>query len=132
MEIPMEIPMESRQSLRLSSPCVLKFSGYQLLGEGSIVNLSNSGWLINSRQPLQPGTPLLLQVYLPDCPEPMDVELAIVQWSHGELAGLKNFILGNEARTRLNRYILQNANLSDVQSLREQPFRFHTSLEKIA
>lgn len=124
--------MESRQSLRLSIPCVLKFSGYQLLGEGSVVNLSNSGWLIKSPQPLKPGTPLLLRVYLPDCPEPIDVELAIVQWSCGEQAGLKNFILGNEARTRLNRYILQNANLSDVQSLIEQPFRFQPSLETIA
>lgn len=123
--------MESRKSLRLSIPCVLRFSGYQFLGEGSVLNLSNSGWLIHSRQPLKPGTPLLLRVYLPDCPDPMDVELAIVQWSHGERSGLKNFLLGNEARTRLNRYILQHAQLSDIQSLREHAFRFHTPLERM-
>ena len=123
--------MESRNSLRLSTPGVLEFSGYQLLGEGAIINLSNSGWLIKSRQPLKPGTPLLLRVYLPDSPNPMDVELAIVQWSQGEQIGLKNFILANVSRVRLNRFIIQNAHVSDLLALRAQPFRFQSPLDRI-
>ena len=124
--------MESRHSLRLSTPCALKFSGYQLLGEGSVINLSNKGWLIKSSQPLKPGTPVSLRVYLPDSPDPMDVELAIVQWSHGGEAGLKNVILSNEARIRLNRFTLQNAQLSDLQTLRAQPFRFQIQKNQMA
>lgn len=97
--------METRRDLRLTVPCEIKYSGYQLLGEGSVLNLSTGGWQVRSRQALPEGTPLFLRVYLPDGEDPIDIELATVQWSYEGKFGLKTVIMGDEARKRLRRFL---------------------------
>ena len=100
--------MELRHDLRLPVECSVQYRGDQILGEGIVVNLSTGGWLIAGSQPVSQGTPLFLRIALPDGQEPMEVELATVQWSNGEKLELKNIILGQDQWKRLRRFVIDN------------------------
>ena len=103
--------MELRHDLRVPITCSVQYnSGDQILGKGTVLNLSTGGWLIAGSQPVSVGVPLLLRVFLPDGGEPMEVELATVQWSERGRVGLKNIILGQDQWKRLRRFVIDNLN----------------------
>ena len=101
--------MDLRRFLRLHIPCTITYSGYQLLGEGRVVNFSTGGLQIEASQTFRPGTPLLLRMFLGGRQDPIDIELAVVQWARGGRMGLKTIILGDKARTHLRKLVLQHA-----------------------
>lgn len=112
--------MESRQHVRLSIECPVQYSsaGDHLQGEGTTLNLSTGGWKVHGSQPVQPGMPLFLRVSLPDGVEPMEVELAVVRWSHGQTFGVKNTILGEKEGKRLRRFVVNHVKQSDPSTVR--------------
>lgn len=114
--------MELRHDLRLMVRCPVAYtdsaSGRQLLGQGTIVNLSTGGWQVAGSQAVTRGTPLLMRVSLPDGEEPMEVQLATVRWASGLTFGVKNMILGEHEWKRLRRFVVSNASKPDFTPLK--------------
>ena len=106
--------MELRRDLRLEIQLPVQCSADQAVTDGTVLNLSTGGWLVTSTRPVAQGTPLLLRVHLPDEVEPLEVELATVQWSSGGKLGLKNIILGQDEWKRLRRFVLDNIGIHSL------------------
>ena len=92
--------MESRLAPRFPvySPIVFTtervFGG---VGEGTVVNLSAGGWMIESSDQVQPGRHVTARVRLPGERVPLKVYLATVRWAHGGRFGLSPFAMGIDA-----------------------------------
>jgi len=88
----------------------LMYSGFNgedvLIGDGTVVDLSEGGVGIRGNCPVQVGTELTLFLYLPDEEDPLFILEATVAWSVGSLFGvaLKNLSLpeGNRMRVFLH------------------------------
>ncbi|MGE0468650.1 MAG: hypothetical protein Nkreftii_003422 [Candidatus Nitrospira kreftii] len=85
----------------------LMYSGFNgedvLIGDGTVVDLSEGGIGIRGNCPVQVGTELTLFLYLPDEEDPLFILEATVAWSVGSLFGvaLKNLSLPEGDRMRL-------------------------------
>ncbi len=106
--------MELRHDLRLSAQCTVSFASGPVSGEAEVLDLSTGGWLIASEKTIPQGKPLLLRVSLPDGGEPLEVELATVQWSQGGRFGLKNLIMGESEWKRIQRFVVNLVKPSDL------------------
>lgn len=104
--------MELRQGLRVKVRCPVLYSGSQVAGEGTVVDLGTGGWQVVAGGSVPRGTPLALRVSLPDGKDPMQVELGTVRWSSGQSFGIKNMILGEEEWKRLRQFLTDNARRS--------------------
>ncbi len=115
--------MNLRSESRLPIACSATFSGYKLDLEGQVKNLSLSGCALETEDPIQPGTPLFLSVFLPDSDEPLEIELATVRWSQEGACGLKTIIMGLESRERLQTFLEQHLaeDPTQVMSAAEEP-----------
>ena len=100
--------VHSRRELRLPIECPITYWGPHNQGEGFVTNLSMGGWHVESSLPMPPGTILVLSVCLPDVLEPVEVQLAQVQWSSGRKFGLRNIVMSQDNRTRLQRFLDEN------------------------
>jgi hypothetical protein len=79
------------------------FSGEDvLIGDGSVVDLSEGGVGIRGNCPVQVGMDLTLFLYLPDEEDPLFILEAIVAWTTGPLFGvaLKELSLSEGDRMR--------------------------------
>jgi hypothetical protein len=97
--------MDQRTEGRLPIDCAVTYSGYKLEVEAIVTNLSKNGCGLDSERPIQPGTPLFLSVSLPDSEEPLEIELATVQWWQDGKVGLKTVIMGLDSRERLESFL---------------------------
>lgn len=85
----------------------LMYSGFNgedvLIGDGTVVDLSEGGVGIRGNYPVQVGTELTLFLYLPDEDDPLFILEATVAWSTGPLFGvaLKELSLQEGDRMRV-------------------------------
>ncbi len=85
----------------------LMYSGFNgedvLIGDGTVVDLSEGGVGIRGNCPVQVGTELTLFLYLPDEDDPLFILEATVAWSTGPLFGvaLKELSLQEGDRMRV-------------------------------
>ncbi len=103
--------MEERRERRLFVQYPIIFLGNQGVGEGRLINLSNSGAAIESRAAVQRGTVLTLRVHLPSTPHPIAVDQAEVTWTAGEDFGVQFLSMGTREQARLSQLVsdlLQN------------------------
>lgn len=83
------------------------YSGFNgedvLIGDGTVVDLSEGGVGIRGNYPVQVGTELTLFLYLPDEDDPLFILEATVAWSTGPLFGvaLKELSLQEGDRMRV-------------------------------
>lgn len=105
--------MDLRHDLRLPVQCPIQYSGKQIAGEGTLVNLSTGGYGITSEHPLPQGTSLSLRIYLPDGGTPIEVEVATVRWSRSGRLGLKNMIIRQEEIKRLRHFVASHSKPAD-------------------
>ncbi len=80
--------MELRSTPRFPLHCSMLFSTGQTYGEGTVVNISAGGWMIESGEPVQPGRYVTAHIRLPDQKVPLKVYLAVVRWAGGGKFGL--------------------------------------------
>ena len=73
--------LRKNQRFRASLPVL--YHGKEVAGEGMVMDLSLSGWRIKGNEAVSVEMPLSLRVYLPEEPEPLRLEGAIVQWVKG-------------------------------------------------
>ena len=76
--------LELRSHPRYDVECAISFKGDQVVGEGTLVNISLGGYkIVVSDQSVPNGTYLSLIVDIPGEDSRLEVELAVVRWSKG-------------------------------------------------
>ena len=84
--------IERRRLLRKNVSLELMYSGVSgedvLIGDGTIVNLSESGLSLRGDIPVPVGMELTLFLYLSDGDEPLSILESTVVWSVGSLFGV--------------------------------------------
>ncbi len=103
-----EAPTERRGYSRFRVQFPISFSGDDIAGEGTVIDISKGGWkatVVTSTLSVQQGTYLKLRLSLPDQAPPMDVKLAAVRWAKGREFGLEFLMIGSEEEERLHRFI---------------------------
>ncbi len=97
--------MDLRYTHRYPIQCPVTFLGDHLVGEGTVRNVSQGGWKVDSDQPVQRGHYFALRVLLPDQVVPMKVDLAAVRWSSEREFGLEFLRMQPEEQARLRRFV---------------------------
>ena len=97
--------MERRKRPRFPVQFTLNFLGHLTAGVGSTNNLSTEGCMAESESIVHQGSPLELRLHLPDDDSPVEVNLAVVQWSKGQKFGLEFVRLQPEEEARLRCFV---------------------------
>lgn len=80
---------EQRSHPRFSSNFPVTFTGETARGDGSVMNLSREGCMIESDQQIEPGAYLTISLHFPHLLMPVEVELAAVRWVNGRVFGVE-------------------------------------------
>ncbi|MDH4079791.1 MAG: PilZ domain-containing protein [Nitrospira sp.] len=73
-------------------------------GQGTVWNVSSTGWRMSGDVPLQCGDVCSLNVILPTN-KPVSVAAGIVRWVKGEEFGIEILVMDGKAQTHLGKYI---------------------------
>ncbi len=76
-----------------------------VVGEGTITNLSPLGCTIETDQPLPADKDIALRLLLPDQQESLPIEVAHIQWTDRNRAGIEFFQVDTAANLRLHDFI---------------------------
>jgi hypothetical protein len=82
--------------------------GEILMGDGTVVDLSNNGLGIRGNTPVYAGVEMTLFLYVPDGQDPLFVMEARVAWSTGHRFGVEIIKMNLRERNRL-RYFLRKS-----------------------
>ncbi|HKY73288.1 MAG TPA: PilZ domain-containing protein [Nitrospira sp.] len=101
---------DRRADSRVPIDVRLMYSGQEegeelIMGDGSVVDLSNKGLRIRGNVAVKPGIEMTLFVYLPDGRDPLFVLSARVAWAKGHQFGAEILKMNVRERNRL-RYFL--------------------------
>ena len=113
--------MRVREYLRAAFECPAELSGDELVGEGTVINLSISGFAVESDLPVKAGMTLKLRVFLPDAEKPIVVEQATIQWAREGKFGVTTTLIGIEDKKRLQEFIVSTVNKSSYNVRRSAP-----------
>lgn len=101
---------------RIGRTCVslsLMYSGINgedvLIGDGSVVDLSEDGLGIRGNCPVNAGMELTLFLYLPNDEEPLFVSEATVAWTAGSLFGVEFKEVSRRDGDRMRAYLYAQA-----------------------
>lgn len=97
-----------REYRRLPVHCPLYFSHDGQYGAGTVWNLSCGGWRVDSETPLTRGAIVKLFVMLPEMPQGIIVEQALVCWSRGQDVGLAIHSITRQDAARIQGFITAN------------------------
>lgn len=100
---------EFRKSRRVQVGCRLSFFGEEdFEGEAEVVDLSFTGCMAKSDQPLEPGLQMKLSLFLPDGHEwPVRIDEAIVRWARGGEFGVQFVKLRPPQLQRIQQYLIK-------------------------
>ncbi len=93
--------MSKRRHTRVSLGRKVEFQHAQGKGEGMHLDLSLKGCRIQGVYPSSSGTRLRLQLWLPDQSQPVQVDLAAVQWIKKNQFGVSFLTMYPDAQARL-------------------------------
>ena len=95
--------MKKRYSPRKATTCKVTLSSGTRVGEGSVLDLTVPGCLIQTGLGLEPGQSVQLRVYL-DPKRPMRVDLGVVRWAKENKVGIEFIRMtdADQARLRLH------------------------------
>jgi hypothetical protein len=79
-----------------------------IMGDGSVVDLSNKGLRIRGNMAVKTGLEMTLFLYLPDGRDPLFVLSAKVAWSKGMEFGVEILRLNVRERNRLRYFLCSN------------------------
>ena len=97
--------IECRSSKRVALQCsIIVATGVQT-GEGGVLNVSNSGCLVEAPVLIKAGDYLQMRLFLPDTDLSMCVSVAVVQWALGFRFGVEFIEVDERHRTRLNHFL---------------------------
>jgi PilZ domain len=95
-----------REYVRIPVRFQLSFSGKQMSGEGTVVNLSRLGCTIETPTPIPRGELLSLRIHKPDGPPLFEVEAAEVRFIMEKSVGVEFVRMQDREMERLGRVIV--------------------------
>jgi hypothetical protein len=98
------MPFSIRTYHRIPVQCSVIYSSGPFQGEGTVWNLSSTGWRISGDLPMRSGEFLSLTVILPN-EQHIEVAEAVVRWSRGQEFGIETVIASKHTQARLRHYI---------------------------
>jgi len=101
--------MKARYRERVPLKCPVTFTTGSQTGEGSVLDVTSPGCLIQSAGIAVPkGQPLQLKISLPGHKVPLMVTLGVVRWSAGNQFGVEFIKMDHANRVALNRFMAQH------------------------
>ena len=98
------MPFTLRLYQRFPVHCSVTYNAGPFQGQGTVWNLSLSGWKLSGDLPLQVGQMCSLAVNLPN-EESIVVTAAIVRWVRGQEYGLETLAVEKQTHSRVERVI---------------------------
>ena len=102
------MPFSIRPFRRFPVQCSVTYNAGPFLGQGTVWNLSCTGWRLSGDLPMRPGETLSLTVTLPN-EQRIAVPEAVVRWSKGQEFAVENVAIEPDTRTRLQHYVKRMA-----------------------
>ena len=115
-----------RPSRRFPVCCPVTYHHTDFEGQGTLWNLSLTGWRFSGNLPLRVREVCSLTVHVPNEP-PIYVAASIVRWVRGEEYGVETLVMDDESREDLEQYICQRVEerLTEIQARRTARSRTH-------
>jgi hypothetical protein len=98
------MPFSIRPFRRFPVQCSVTYNAGSFQGQGTVWNLSGTGWRLSGDLPMRPGETLSLTVTLPN-EQHIEVPEAIVRWSRGQEFAVENLAMEPHTHARLQHYV---------------------------
>ena len=98
------MPFSIRPYRRFPVQCAVTYSAGSFQGQGTVWNLSCSGWRLSGDLPMRPGETVSLTVTLPN-EQRIVVSEAVVRWSRGQEFAVETVRVEPHAQARLWHYV---------------------------
>jgi len=89
---------------RFPVQCFVTYNAGPFQGQGTVWNLSCSGWRLSGDLPMRLGETLSLTVTLPN-EQRIEIPEAVVRWSRGQEFAIENLAVKLHTRARLQHYV---------------------------
>lgn len=98
------MPFSIRPFRRFPVHCSVTYNAGPFQGQGTVWNLSCTGWRLSGDLPMRPGETLSLTVTLPN-EQHILIPQAVVRWSRGQEFAVENLAIEPYTRARLQHYV---------------------------
>ena len=98
------MPFSIRLYRRFPVQCSVIYNAVPFQGQGTIWNLSCTGWRLSGDLPMRPGETLSLSVMLPN-EQRIEVPDAVVCWPRGQEFAVENLVVERHTHARLQHYL---------------------------
>jgi hypothetical protein len=102
------MPFSIRPYRRFPVQCAVTYNAGPFQGQGTIWNLSCTGWRISDDLPMRPEEPLLLTVTLPN-EHGIAIPETVVLWVRGEEVAVETVKTAPHTHARLRHYVKRQA-----------------------
>ena len=89
---------------RFPLQCSVTYNAGPFQGQGTVWNLSCTGWRLSGDLPMRPGESPSLTVTLPN-EQRIEVPEAVVRWSRGQEFAVENVMIEPRTHARLQHYM---------------------------
>lgn len=96
---------ERRKHPRFSSNFPVTFTGETASGDGTVMNLSREGCMVESDIKVEQGAYLAMSIHFPQQLMPVEVELAAVRWVSGRVFGVEFRYMQPEHHESLEKFL---------------------------
>jgi PilZ domain len=103
---------------RFPVQCAVTYNAGPFQGQGTVWNLSCTGWRLSADLPMRPEETLSLTVTIPN-EQRIEVPEAVVRWSRGQEFGIETVSAPKQTQARLGHYIVRL--VKDLDSNRTGP-----------
>ena len=98
------MPFSIRSFQRFPVHCSVTYNAGPFQGQGTVWNLSCTGWRLSGDLPMRPGEILSLAVTLPN-EQRIEIPEAVVRWSRGQEFAVENMAIEPHTQARLKHYV---------------------------
>lgn len=98
------MPFSIRPFRRFPVQCSVSYNAGSFQGQGTVWNLSCTGWRLSGDLPVRPGETLSLTVTLPN-EQRIEIPEAVVRWSRGQEFAVENIVIQPHTHARLQHYV---------------------------
>ena len=98
------MPFSIRPFRRFPVQCPVSYNAGPFQGQGTVWNLSCTGWRLSGDLPMRPGEALSLTVRLPN-EQCIEVPEAVVRWVRGQEFAVETVKVEQHTQARLQHYV---------------------------
>jgi hypothetical protein len=98
------MPFTLRPFHRFPVQCAVTYNAGPFQGQGTVWNLSCTGWRLSGDLPMRPGETLSLTVTISN-EQHIEIPEAVVRWSRGQELAVENLVIKPHTCARLQHYI---------------------------